>query len=271
MPEQPLVSVLMTAYNREKYIAPAIESVLASTYTNIELIVVDDVSKDHTVEIARRYSQKDKRVKVYVNEKNLGDYPNRNMAAGYARGKYIKYLDADDMMYDYGLEVMVRFTEQFPEAGFGLASYPDDDRPFPYLLTPHEIYFESFTKTNHFDRAPGSGLIKREAFNTVGGFSGKRMVGDYEFWFKIARYYSMVKFPQDLYWNRLHEDQESQTEFARKNYVTLRKEVLEDALAHPECPLTAEDKLIIGPRLKKLQRKDKLLRYLSKANKLIKF
>src|SRR5260370_37746092 len=95
--EKPLVSVLMTAYNREKYIAQAIESVLASTYTNFELIIVDDRSTDYSVEIARGYERKDKRVRVHVNEKNLGDYPNRNKAASYAVGKYIRYLDSDDV------------------------------------------------------------------------------------------------------------------------------------------------------------------------------
>src|SRR5438309_1057271 len=99
----PLVSILMTSYNRERYIAEAIESALKSTYTEFELIIVDDGSKDRTVEIARSFESKDKRVKVYVNEHNLGDYPNRNRAAGYATGKYIKYLDADDMIYPWGL------------------------------------------------------------------------------------------------------------------------------------------------------------------------
>src|SRR5664279_4015758 len=97
--EQPLVSVLMTAYNREKYIAEAIESVLSSTYTNFELIIVDDGSKDNTVNIARRYELQDSRIKVYINTTNLGDYPNRNHAAGFAIGKYIKYIDADDAIY----------------------------------------------------------------------------------------------------------------------------------------------------------------------------
>src|SRR5690348_3619706 len=73
----PIVSVLMTAYNREKYISQAIESVLRSSLTNFELIIVDDVSKDRTVEIARNYAAKDNRVLVFVNEKNLGDYGNR--------------------------------------------------------------------------------------------------------------------------------------------------------------------------------------------------
>lgn len=269
MAAQTLISILMTAYNREKYIGEAIESVLASSYTNFELIVVDDVSKDKTVEIAQRFAEKDSRVKVYVNEKNLGDYPNRNKAASYAQGKYLKYVDADDMLYDYGLEVMVRFTEMFPEAGFGLGCYPDDNKPFPYLIEPREIYLESFGKSNHFDRAPGSGLIKTKVFNEVGGFSGKRMVGDYEFWFKISRKYSMVKLPLDLYWNRIHPEQESQTEYARKNYSALRNTILEEALKDPDCPLTKEEISKIRGNLKRIERKNKVLYYLSKASKAI--
>ena len=95
----PLVSVLMTAYNREKYIEEAIGSVLASTYTYFELIIVDDCSKDKTVEIAKKYERMDERVKVYINETNLGDYPNRNKAASYASGEYLKYVDSDDLVY----------------------------------------------------------------------------------------------------------------------------------------------------------------------------
>ena len=82
----PLVSVLMTAYNREKYIAEAIESVLASTFQDFELIIVDDCSRDHTVEIVRRYTS-DPRLQVHVNEKNLGDYPNRNRAASLVQNR----------------------------------------------------------------------------------------------------------------------------------------------------------------------------------------
>src|SRR5271156_3108445 len=104
----------MTAYNREKYIAQAIDSILESTYKNFELIIVDDCSKDKTVEIAKGYAQKDSRVKVFINEKNLGDYPNRNKAASYANGKYLKYVDSDDVVYPTGLEVFVNSMEQFP-------------------------------------------------------------------------------------------------------------------------------------------------------------
>src|ERR1700682_441555 len=128
--DYPKVSVLMTAYNREKYIGEAIESVLASSYANFELIIVDDCSKDNTVKIAKAYAEKDSRIKVFVNEKNLGDYLNRNRAAELAQGKYIKYLDSDDLIYYYALEVMVKYMEKFPDAGFGLSSLPDY-KPFP--------------------------------------------------------------------------------------------------------------------------------------------
>ena len=69
--KMPLVSVLMTAYNREKYISAAIESVLESTYTNFELIIVDDGSTDRTIEIAKTFAVNDARIKVYINKPNV--------------------------------------------------------------------------------------------------------------------------------------------------------------------------------------------------------
>ena len=267
MQDQPLVSVLMTAYNREKYIAESIESVLRSTYTNFELIVVDDGSKDRTVEIAKSY--KDPRIQVYVNEKNIGDYPNRNRAASYASGKYIKYLDADDIIYYYGLGVMVDYIERFPKAGFALASIVSNEQPFPICLEPKEIYLENFHGYNHFDRAPCSSIIKLEAFKAVGGFTGARMIGDYELWFTLARYYPMVKFPFDLYWNRVHPEQESRSEYA-KNYPALREKVLTNALNHPDCPLSEEELKQVRSSWKGKERKFKLLHALSKMNKSLK-
>ena len=68
--EAPLVSVLMTAFNRQNFIEEAIESVLSSTYTNFELIVVDDCSTDNTVAVAQKYAERDKRIKLFVNNKN---------------------------------------------------------------------------------------------------------------------------------------------------------------------------------------------------------
>jgi len=84
------VTVLMTAYNRAEFIGPAIESVLAQTFAAFELVIVDDCSTDGTLDIARQYERLDSRVRVVVNEKNLGDYGNRNHAATFVRTPYFK-------------------------------------------------------------------------------------------------------------------------------------------------------------------------------------
>src|SRR5687768_8103613 len=101
----------MTVFNRENYLKEAIESVLDSTFTNFELIIVDDCSTDNSVAIAKKYAANDQRIRVYVNEQNLGDYPNRNKAAGYATGKYLKYVDSDDKIFPHTLEVMINGME----------------------------------------------------------------------------------------------------------------------------------------------------------------
>ncbi len=101
----------MTAYNRQKYIAEAIESVLSSSFTNFELLIFDDGSTDNTIQITESYVKRDKRIQLFQNPVNLGDYPNRNAAAAKAKGKYIKYLDSDDYFLEGGLEYCVKIFE----------------------------------------------------------------------------------------------------------------------------------------------------------------
>lgn len=207
--ENPLVSVLMTAYNREKYIAEAIESVIASTYQNWELIIVDDCSSDKTVEIARSYEAKDSRIKVYINEENLGDYPNRNRAASYAKGKYLKYVDADDMIYPHGLDVMVRSIEQFPEAGLAISRNASTRYPYPRLLQSIDILKGHFFESKPIINSPLSTIIKREAFFSVGQFSHTRNISDMEMWLKLSMSYPVVEMVQGLFFYRIHDAQEN--------------------------------------------------------------
>ncbi|WP_178983476.1 glycosyltransferase family 2 protein [Winogradskyella helgolandensis] len=252
MENQPLVSVLMTVYNREKYIAEAIESVLASTYQNWELIIVDDRSKDSSVEIAKRYESKDKRVRVYINEVNLGDYPNRNQAASYAKGKYLKYVDADDMIYPYGLEQLVFNMEQFPEAGYGLCTLNQDkDRIFPFELSPREAYVRHYLKRKAiFIKAPLSSIINREIFFEQGQFSGKRMLGDFEMWHKLSQTCSVVLMQQGITWYREHDEQEMSTYKADPmqpfQYILLAEKIITDV----KTPLKDSEKTTILKWLK---------------------
>ncbi|ASB50958.1 glycosyltransferase family 2 protein [Alkalitalea saponilacus] len=206
----PLISVLMTVYNREKYISEAIESVISSTYQNWELIIVDDQSKDRSVEIARSYEAKDNRIKVYVNEKNLGQFPNRNKAASLAIGEYIKYLDSDDIIYPHGLEVMVSSIEKFPNAGVAICqSSPDIKQPYPLLIDSKNALIEHFNGTKIFNAGPSSCIFNKDAFNYVNGFRIDNYVGnDTLLFLDIAKYYPVLKIPNALIWWRRHEGQE---------------------------------------------------------------
>lgn len=253
MKSNPLVSVLMTTYNREKYLAEAVDSVLASTYTNFELIIVDDCSKDNTVAIAKKYAEQDSRIKVFVNEENLGDYPNRNKAAEYAQGKYIKYVDADDYIYPAGLEVLVCMMECFPEAGWGLCSLlPNEKKPFPFVLSPKEAYEYHYKGSGLFHKAPLSAIIKKRVFEEAGYFGHIRMAGDFEMWHKLGQKYPVVLMPQGVVWYRVHGEQEMSS---YKNFKNLYLDIKMQYLLHESCPLSkAEIDEVLNMEYKKLFR-----------------
>jgi hypothetical protein len=232
----PTVSVLMTAYNRERYVAQAIESVLRSTFEDFELVLVDDHSDDGTVSIAQEFSSRDSRIRVYVNESNLGDYPNRNRAATYATGSYLKFVDSDDVIYPHGLDVMVRCIDAFPDAGLALSAVLDADVPYPQYLTPEAAYRQHFFGPGILGRAPGSAIIRRNAFEQVGGFTGRRQVGDHELWLTIARSFGVVKMPADLIWSRQHQEQEKAYD-SEVDKTVMHEEVLLAALLAEDCPL----------------------------------
>ncbi|MDF5736003.1 MULTISPECIES: glycosyltransferase family 2 protein [unclassified Nostoc] len=106
----PKVSVIIPAYNTEAYIAKAIESALKQTLTDIEVIIVDDGSKDKTVEVAKSFT--DQRLKVIVNQQNLGVSAARNRALRVAQGKWIAVLDSDDWYAPERLEKLVLLAEE---------------------------------------------------------------------------------------------------------------------------------------------------------------
>lgn len=105
---KPLVSVIMPSYNAEKYIKEAIESVIAQTYKNWELFVIDDGSTDRTAEIARSYAEKDSRIILHRNSHNMGTAKTRNTGIKLANGEWIATLDSDDMWHPEKLEIQLK-------------------------------------------------------------------------------------------------------------------------------------------------------------------
>ena len=116
--KRPIVSIIMAAYNAEKYIVEAIESVLFQTYSNWELIITDDFSNDETSKIIDEYKKKDNRIKSIRLDKNSGQAIARNKAIEKSLGKYLAILDADDIALPNRLITQVEFLESNKDIDF---------------------------------------------------------------------------------------------------------------------------------------------------------
>lgn len=258
--ESPLVSVLMTAYNREKYIAEAIESVLNSTYYNFELIIVDDHSKDNTVQIARRYAEKDMRIRVFVNDENLGQFPNRNKAAQYAKGKYIKYLDSDDKIYEWGLGYCVEMMEKYPDAGMGILNL-NKDMQQQYLSSSIAINI-NFFKTEILSIGPSGTILRRDSFEKIGCYKTDYGVpSDNYFNLKMAATFPIVLLSEVFFFYREHDGQELKNKYS---YVCYNYKYLDDALQIPRFPLTEQQKAYLLKKAKRTYVR-MLLKYLKQT------
>ena len=118
------VSVIMPAYNSERYISEAVESVCNQSYTNWELVIVDDGSADRTPEIIDKYAEIDSRIKVF-HIKNSGVSAARNFALDYICGEYVTFIDSDDVYHADRLKIMLRVFEQHPECDAVFAQFKE--------------------------------------------------------------------------------------------------------------------------------------------------
>lgn len=234
----PLVSVIITAYNREKYIGDAIESVLQSTYKNFELIIVDDGSTDNTRKIISNYNNYSN-VKTFFNPNNLGQFENRNYSASLASGKYIKYLDSDDLLYKYGLEVMVDIMERYPDAGAAMNhGLLHDSEPYPIYLSTKDAYRAFFIKGGFPTAGPSGSIFLKEAFFSTGGFPKPYYVGtDIIMLLKIASQYPILKIQPGLIWYRQHDEQEMAIGNRNFDYIKNNNRQYLACLLDKNCPL----------------------------------
>ncbi|MPW26979.1 glycosyltransferase [Alkalibaculum sp. M08DMB] len=107
-----LVSVIMPTYNCANFIGETLDSVINQTYKNWEVIIIDDCSTDNTVEIVKKYMLNDKRIKYYKLDKNSGAAVARNKALDFSEGKYMAFLDSDDIWFPEKLTKQIDFMEQ---------------------------------------------------------------------------------------------------------------------------------------------------------------
>ena len=107
-----LVSIVTASYNSAQFIAETIESIIAQTYTNWELLICDDASTDNTVDIIRHYALSDSRIRLYVLQRNSGAGVSRNKAISESKGDYIAFCDSDDRWKPYKLEKQLEYMEK---------------------------------------------------------------------------------------------------------------------------------------------------------------
>lgn len=233
----PLVSVLITSYNREKYIGEAIESVLASTYENFELIIVDDASSDGTVAVINKY-RKNPRIKICVNEQNIGQFENRNKAARLAKGKYVKYVDSDDIIYSWTLDYCVAVMIQYPEAGMGILYLKNTVQE--ECLEPAATIQKNFFQSTILNIGPIGTILNREMFENAGYFNpGYGVPSDMFFNLKMAYLYPTVLLKKDFFYYRMHSQQEFNN---RLSYLCYNYKYLVDAFELPGFPLNHKQK-----------------------------
>ena len=123
-----MVSIIVPVYNAAAFICQTMEMVQAQSYTDWELILVDDCSKDHSVEVIKEYVKEkpDERIRLIQKEKNEGAALTRNRGIKEAKGRYIAFLDADDVWFSYKLQTQMEFMEK-ENAGFVFSAYEFGD------------------------------------------------------------------------------------------------------------------------------------------------
>lgn len=169
----PAFTVVMPAYNAAAYLSQTIESVLSQTFTDFELIIIDDGSTDGTSEIAHEYSKIDNRVKVLL-QHNQGVSATRNKGIDLSQSKYIAFIDADDKWFPENLQIHFGHLEENPHLGVSYAKveflHPDGNHTGKIArgrltkLQPQHFLYENPTMT------VSNIVVRRQVFEEIGGF-----------------------------------------------------------------------------------------------------
>lgn len=223
----PRISVIMPAYNAEKYIDEAMESLLEQSETNWELVVLDDASKDETAKKLQDWAEKDNRIRPIYSSENVGSAVARNRCIEAARGRYLAFLDADDRWHKEKLRRQVAFME---DTG-AVVTFTEYDRineegeVFQKAeILPDAVSYEMMLKRNWMGCL--TVMVDADAFEAV-RFPLIRKRQDYALWLKLIRESGQpaLCFHQSMASHRTHEGSLSKKklDLVRYNYRVFRK------------------------------------------------
>jgi len=215
---KPLISVVMSVYNGEKYLAEAIESILNQTYTNFEFIIVNDGSSDKSIDIIKEYMTKDNRIVLIDREENKGLAYSLNEGISIAKGEYIARMDADDISLPTRFEKQIEFMQknEIDVCGSFIKLFGDSrkEQVIKYPLNNQNIRFSLlfFSSLAH-----PTVMFKKEVFNKVKYNIDYKVAQDYQLWCDIANAnFKIGNIPEVLLNYREHEAQASIEKFKRQ-------------------------------------------------------
>lgn len=243
---QPLFTVATITYNSGKWVQQAIDSILSSSFTDFELLISDDCSTDDTWAVIQRYN--DPRIRAWRNEKNIGEYPNRNKVLEAAKGKYILFVDGDDILYRNSLRNLAEYVQAFPEAGmiWGLNPQYFPFYVFPYLVHPAEnmkLIYQTMIPISTIGF--GEMVFKTAALKNAGGLNEQYKIGDTYIKKKLAIMTPVLFVPIGLMFWRQSDGQASKKLAKSLGAFFERVAIDEELLRHPSFPLAASEKDII--------------------------
>ena len=203
-----VVSVIIPTYNRSRYILESIESILAQTYSCYEIIIVDDGSTDNTREILMPLVKED--TIQYIYQQNQGEASARNHGINVAKGKYIAFLDSDDLFIPTKLKKQVEFLDTHPEVAFVHSCYSkfrDSGIDLGYRDTSKitgKVYPDILLKWAPLIAVP-SVLVRAKVLSELGGFDTNLRWGtDLDMWRRITKRYPIGVIPEVLTEIRVH-------------------------------------------------------------------
>ena len=243
-PELPLVSVIIPAYNAEMFLEKTLDSVLAQTYKNIEVLVVDDGSQDRTAEIVERVAQRDHRV-ILLRQSNAGVAAARNLAVQKSKGEFIAPIDADDIWFPQNIEKQVQYMLQSsPLVGLVYAWSADiDENDLPTgECRASTIEGEVYTTLvcHDFLGNASCSLIRRACFDYVGDYNcqlkeqNAQGCEDWELYLRIAEHYQFRVVPEFLIgYRKLLSSMSCDYSLMAKSHCLMLQTVRQK---HPEIP-----------------------------------
>ena len=213
--DMPVISVLLSVFNNEKYIYESIRSVLCQTFENFELIIIDDASNDHTSEILASFT--DPRIRISRNLNNQGLTRSLNIGLELCKGKYIARMDSDDISHPDRFARQVDFLEKHPSIGVLGTDYEriTSDGTHTGKVCTHRSDWELVHWMLNFENpiSHQTVCLRTNFIRQVGGYNENfRYTQDYDLWGKLARITYMANLPETLLFYRSgHENQISIT------------------------------------------------------------